>query len=709
MRSRLILLATTIFACTGSIAFAQDDEQRKRVDTNGLIIEATLGWDGFIDTGNPVPVSLLLVNSSDRIVEGRLFLVDPDKREIFLDDITLAQQTTRRFATIRDISNWFECYAEFRSLDNKVLWRRELSFNTGNDFSTTNKNFVLLVDDSGRRLILPKKKIVLGSATLGEYQRVAVAGKNGRDVVSLNAKSWQIPDHPAALVPIQAIVFPEALPVRQLNRLQWRCVAEWICEGGTVFVHKDSQDVVSSLVKASPLSFEMIEAESDLPVRAMGLGQMREYGQQLFSSAGKETSKQIADQVRHLAGSRVRDVVNDIFVNSPDVQTEAQLNRIYVAGLFGIYTLFIGLFALLMFRFSRRKVAIYTVFVVTAASIAAGAIGVMLKYSRGDLKWASVTYIGAGGAVQFARLDIQSSGGRNENVAIKGLTPDLQFTGERTSNRNASWYGAEPPDANPPFDLQTNQFGTSVSDAFQVKVRMTPWGRRQLHALDYKQLTGLDLKLTYTPDENDKQRALPSGDFQLEIGNPAGLQVGECWLLLGVSRYSEDETVSESSSYRIDNYGNLVEVTSQSGVDDGMVDTYQTVSIRTIPVKGKTETKNFKAAFRRSNDDYGYGGYGYNPYNVSEYTQSGRFTFPRLDQTGTAKAWLFAVVGKSPILQIDEANTEFVPHNEVHLVVQEISPANMPDAALFFGKRPQSLETEEDDDSEEAIQDEQEP
>ena len=137
----------------------------------------------------------------------------------------------------------------------------------------------------------------------------------------------------------------------------------------------------------------------------------------------------------------------------------------------------------------------------------------MLRFSQGDLKWASVSYVGSGGLVQVARFDVQSSGGRNEDVAVKGMTPNLQFTGQANDVRNYYWRNQEPRDANPAFDLQLNRFGADVKDAFKVKVRMTPWGRRQLHATDFKAgVKGLDLKLEYTTgDKDDAERARPQG------------------------------------------------------------------------------------------------------------------------------------------------------------------------------------------------------
>ena len=57
---------------------------------------------------------------------------------------------------------------------------------------------------------------------------------------------------------------------------------------------------------------------------------------------------------------------------------------------------------------------------------------------------------------------------------------------------------------------------------------------------------------------------------------------------------------------------------------------------------------------------------------------------PRISRLGTASAWIIAQVDESPILKIDELRTEFVPHHELHVFVQEILPEEMPDASLFL-------------------------
>ncbi len=118
---RLIMLALVVTP----IGLAQEDRDRDPVDTSGLIIEGSVGIDGVVDPTDPMPISFLLTNNSQKIIEGSLYLSNPIGRdEMFLGEVTLAPVTTRRFATIRNLDEWYECFAELR-VGNQVLWRRE--------------------------------------------------------------------------------------------------------------------------------------------------------------------------------------------------------------------------------------------------------------------------------------------------------------------------------------------------------------------------------------------------------------------------------------------------------------------------------------------------------------------------------------------------------------------------------------------------------
>ena len=689
MRRLFLLICLSVTSCPAiatmqavppgqPIAGADDDAGN--LDSPGLIIEATAGWDGTVDREVAVPISLLLSNVTSAVIEGDLVLTDPSKgTEVLFGEIVLAPQSTRRFGAVRDLSEWFQCVITLRSRNGDGLWRRELSVNTGHSYEV-NENFALLVDDSGRRLIT-KKTGALTAAMLGSLSaRPVVAGEAGRPVRNLNVKTWQLPDHPGPLLPVHAIIFPEAAPVKEINKKQWQALARWVCQGGTVFVHKDSPDVIQQLTDASPLTFNMSDADDTFTIRRMGIGSIREFQQPLFASEGAETRQAINDQVALLGAPSIRDFLATTTVRQSSGQTEAQLNRLYIAGFFGIYTLLSGLFALMMFRFSKRKIGIYILTVVGAACVMAAVLGGLLRASRGDLRWVSVTEAGAGGLIQVSRIEVRSAGGRTDAVGIKGPACDLQYTGRvEDSYEYYGYYGWESTRRTlTPFTFQSSLQGPEVPDSYKIRVGMTPWGRRRLEGVGFrKEPNRLGFKLAYEKNARDAESLTPRGKFTADISNLTSMQFSEAWLVIGVTRRGvEDEDLVGYQSW--DQFGRPLPV----GDNDGLMDLYQSQRI-TPPATGSEIQEEFDASFREL-DRYG------NDVGATD----GRFTMPRLGRVGTAKAWIVGTLIRSPVLQIDTKHTEFVPQDEFHVFVQEILPEDMAAAELFLGPELESPDEE---------------
>ena len=125
MRRLFLLICLSVTSCPAiatmqavppgqPIAGADDDAGN--LDSPGLIIEATAGWDGTVDREVAVPISLLLSNVTSAVIEGDLVLTDPSKgTEVLLGEIVLAPQSTRRFGAVRDLSEWFQCVITLRS------------------------------------------------------------------------------------------------------------------------------------------------------------------------------------------------------------------------------------------------------------------------------------------------------------------------------------------------------------------------------------------------------------------------------------------------------------------------------------------------------------------------------------------------------------------------------------------------------------------
>jgi hypothetical protein len=230
-RCGLVVLAMLLMVVAESEVSAQTRGPRDDVDTGGLTVEAVAGWDGTVDQSMPVPISLLLSNYSGRDLDGTRTLTNPASGDrLSLGKVYISQAGTRTFTSIQALPDWYECYVSL-SEAGQLIWRRELPISTGKTFDPTT-NFALLIEDSDRRLQLPR----VGRAASGSSEWVnndtGVAGSGGRRVDCLTAKPWQIPKHPGPLTAVQAVVFPEEVADDILNEVQWQAVARWMCQGG---------------------------------------------------------------------------------------------------------------------------------------------------------------------------------------------------------------------------------------------------------------------------------------------------------------------------------------------------------------------------------------------------------------------------------------------------------------------------------------------
>lgn len=256
-----------------SAARAQMNQPDEDIDTPGLTIEAIAGWDGTVDRRVPVPISFLIRNDSEQIIEGQIQLSNPWGGEtVTLGDVVVAPGTSRRFASIQDMTDWYACFATLQNGE-RVYWRRELAVATGSEF-IPHVNFALFIDESGRSLQLPNTR---SGTTPITASRTLVAGEEGRPVRCLSAKPWQLPDHPGPLAPVRAIIFPEGVAGDELNVVQWQAVGEWMCAGGAVFVHSQSQEIIDRLTVSAPLGADPPVRSNGFAVRRTGLGAIYEY------------------------------------------------------------------------------------------------------------------------------------------------------------------------------------------------------------------------------------------------------------------------------------------------------------------------------------------------------------------------------------------------------------------------------------------------
>lgn len=672
-----IALVVILVLVVSERATAQTVQSLLDIDSPGLLIEAVAGWGGVVDRTAPVPVSFLIHNGSDRNIDGVLTLVcEMTGQEESLGEVLIAPGTMRRVSSIQSLTDWYDCHAKL-SQRGKILWRRELDMSVGRKFSL-GTDYVLFIDDIGRKLPLP--------GALSDGDRVAtpqtkVAGIQGLLFQCLAVKPWQIPNHFGALFVARAIVFPDAAPEKSLNQVQWKAIAEWMCQGGTVFVHDQSHAIIDRLVESAPLGADAAFEAGPFKVRRIGLGAIYEYSHPLLSPEGDETRRAIAETAAKLRKNHINTFADSGYL--PFTRAgRANQNRFIVGVFFSIYTLLTGGVTLFLFRLSRKQIAAYVIAVVIGASILSGLLGGLLRHSKGDLHWITVTQAGFGGLIQVGSLELQSAGGRNSRVAIQGEHADLQMIArEQHYDYRFHYYGYGTPQQSgySPFTWQRNL--ANDEDACQIDVPMTLWGRRRCHATAFKRgLQRMEFELDFKPDnpkqENQEEPKTPSGLVQGEISiklvNHLPFEIKDCWLVIGVTQAapSASNSINLGPGQR-PQFGPGVPQSFGEPVD-GKIVVYHEQRLPNIPA-GTSRDEKFHSSFQDMQ---------YN-WQIAQYWPHGSDIPPRVSRVGAASAWIFGRIDDFSIMTIDQKNSDFIPYEHFHLFIQEILPEDLSDAFQF--------------------------
>ncbi|MBC7968068.1 MAG: hypothetical protein H7Z17_19330 [Fuerstia sp.] len=503
---------------------------------------------------------------------------------------------------------------------------------------------------------------------------------HGRAVQPLAVKSWQVPQHPGPLTVAQAMVFSEALKPDMLNDAQWDAIGKWMCLGGTVFVSEKSAEVIDRLKKATPLAMEPAVNFEQFSVHRCGSGSVREYSGPLFSADDTKAPRLIAEAAARLSRYNVMTMLDETKLSWWQSENAAWTKMLVVI-VFGVYTLLSGVVTLLLFRLDRRRIAIYTGIVVLTACVASLVLGGVLRNSAGDLRWVTVTQASPGGLVQVAKIDVQSAGGRNTQVTVRGKDVDLQLIESETVN-SSRYYYYQTIESNragyPAFSLQPNLL-SEEPDACQINVPITPWGYRQTWAAAFDPAArGLEVKLTYQSSDAsslvDASMHLQSlahlGKFTLTATNHLPFDLKNCQLVVSSTGVNLSETAATPSyDPRTGNYrlregsaiGDLTHVESTAAIGD------------LIPSQTVTHPAVNMVATTRNDRGIYYSG-----------SQPGSESLPRIAANGATSAWIVGRISRSPILSIDELRSDFKAFEEMHIFVQEILPEDMPDEWLKF-------------------------
>ncbi|MFO1092628.1 MAG: hypothetical protein U0992_04835 [Planctomycetaceae bacterium] len=667
-------LGLALFVAAAPTARAQTDPAESDIDSAGLLIEASAGWDGTVDRSTPVAVSFLLRNDADGLVRGRLVLTDPiNDHDVVLGEVVLAAHSARRFSAIQNLSDWEQCRASFVS-GTDILWRRDLSILSGSEF-VPNVNYALFIDDGGRRLEFPNS--TTSTAVAGTVEMTAV-GARGLPIKSLSVKTWQVPGHPGPLSVAQAIVFPETAVADDLNDVQWRSIAEWMCQGGVIYVHQKSEEVLQRLAGAAPLPVEPADLSGEFQVQRAGVGAIYQYADPLLPSENAPMRQLLGESIARLSALRLTrfvDAVNWYGARGG----RAQLNRVVVLGFFLLYGVVSGLVPLVLYRLSQRRIAIYAVSIVTLAATGAGLLGGYLRMATGDLHALTVTQGSPGGLVQIGDIDVQSAGGRNTRAAVRGERVDLQYTG--TAPNPYMWN--TPETGYPAFTWQSN-LAQGVADTYEVNVPMTPWGHRRLYAVAYQRgPSPLEVQLTFQPANPPATAAspdpkapqgdpsvlkFPPGTCTLKVVNHLPFDLKNCWLFIGMSRTADSiGLLSQANMYQPGAYWRRFNNRRASPAGD-LVDVSMQVLMQPVRA-GATMTRPFDPMFRVQQNGWE------RMLNMTDV----RIMPPEIARLGTAGAWIVAEIEDSPIITIDRERTDFVPQEELHLYVQEIPAEELPE------------------------------
>ena len=656
MSSRMIqtcsLLACLVLA---PIAGAQEDELRMTKSGGGLDVEFQAGFGDLVDRRTATSVSFLMRNNSGQQITGFMRLVNPDtEARIELREIALSPQAGLRVSTIQDLSDWTECFAELTNPQGEIIWRQAVGLTAGQGVDT-NMHYCLLIHDSARAINFPSLEVPANlNAT---YQ--AAAAEAGRHVAMLQTRTWQIPDHPAPMRIAVAALIPKGTAADDIKAMD--SLAEWVCEGGHLYFRTDADKIRNEIIKRLPLTPEPEFQDGAFSVQRVGRGQLIRYEGTIVDSADSPLHREILTRISRTplnrAASLPRKIREDEIENG-----SAELNRIYLLSFIGLYGLFGGLFMLMLFRLKRRKVMIYAVTVVLVATISAGVLGSMLRLSRGDLRWRSITWGGAGGMTQMAHIDLLSSGARSTQLTVSGVRPDVQVIGPDNS-RDYYYYGYEPESDLPqPFELQLNRL--KENDQFQIGVPLTPWGTNQAVATDFIPMNQtVNFQVRLQPDLST---------VEVRVDNQLPFLLSNARILIGTTTAPGVST--NNSDER--GYFNGQQFTAAA---DGAEERYFELPLQPIASKTQIDTSAGLTWESPTSENY-------------HRMQVGirNFVPPRVSRTGEVTAWLIASINESPGLRIVPEGSDFYELQESHIYIQEIRPEDINAQAFRQAMSPRS-------------------
>jgi hypothetical protein len=638
MTRRILLACTCMLMLPLPAGHAQVTVTAAKTDYPGLDIQAEFGWDGCIDARTPTPISFLISNNSQDVLEGTLVLREPNTfRTLVLQNLTVGPGSIRQFGSIIHLTDWEQCEASWEG-PRGILWTRPLSL-IGLRQYAPDKAALLYVEEGGRSLKFPTPTGVPVSAGTLPGDFVPASGI-GQQVTPISIPPWQLPVHPGPLTVLRGLVLADTLKPESLNDAQWNALARWLCMGGLVFVSQNSERLSDRLLEACPLRAD--GPPTDSPRLLVGAGCLyRLPGPQ--GTADEQQLQHVAEIVSLEPGRVLPEICRSL--EQEDWSAPAsEVTLVRVMSVLLIYAALSSL-TLLMFRSTRRWILIWTTGVVALACLGAIAAGISVRMSRGDMVWAVIAEPGAGGIVETAVLKLNSAGGSNFRTALTGRMPDLQINHAEPDRRFNYYYNPNSGEAMlrtwPAFSLTPN-LTPDKSGLCTVSVPISPWGERHLRAVDFRSLQSpLQLQLDYQPEKD------------------AGPLQGQ-WKV----------QVSGDSRWRPETLTLKMEIRHLRREDNGATVLDQLSSSMDIRVQSQPDAAEWTAVLPETTVSW-------MPQQIDMWIRTGGQAELA---PGMALLWLEGSLAHAPQLQVDQTSTEFEAvaagkHGFVYQVPQSLIPA----------------------------------
>ncbi|MEP3482465.1 MAG: hypothetical protein ABJZ55_24705 [Fuerstiella sp.] len=470
----------------------------------GLDIEARIGLGMLASSDEPTAITAFIRNNTNQTIEGRLEISDRwQGSKLNLGEIYLAPGQARRFCAIKNFERWGSPLLAFVS-EGKTAWQQPLPWVGYSNNNQQSAHRVAILHDGGTdhqfRVDLPVTKTMTMTQQNSRYgwQDTVDVGFTdaGHPLLTSNVKTWQIPDHFGPLEPVRAIVALDSVDPDKLNAAQKTSIASWIATGGAFYLPVQSEALLKEIERALPFAMSPADVNNTLAVRQCGLGQIVLYPNALFGESTVAAEGTVYRSIAALPRPTVRSAASLELLRRPPSYGRNS-TRVSIMGYFFGYLILSVIPIVFVTTKLKRKVLPYTVGLVGIGCLAAAVLGATLRTSTGESRWLTLTVPGENGAVQFADIEVRSTGGIGSTVSISGNQPDLQA--ESPSPQYSYYYGAR---NNSGLDFESFDWRANEDDAedrYQLQSSITPWGTRRLRATDFDSaITAPEVQLDLT-------------------------------------------------------------------------------------------------------------------------------------------------------------------------------------------------------------------